>query len=229
MKLKMNKFHKDESYLPRIDKGQKNLFFEQHFIIEFVITLILLITVLVLFTHFIKMIEARNGVQLFDPILSLFKPSNLSVFIFFIIYLSIIIGLFNLLYDLPRLIFVLQVYTLLMMIRILTLYLIPLNPPSDMIPLIDPIVQNIGTGQLLTKDLFFSGHTALMFLLFLSARNKKLKVSFFICFIIIAIALLIQHVHYTIDVVSAPFFTYTSYRFVVLSKNKYLFKKTTNL
>ncbi len=229
MKLEMNKFHRDGSYLLRNDKGLKNLFFEKHFIIEFVITIILLVTVLVLFTHFIKIIEARKGVQLFDPILSLFKPRNLSVFIFFIIYLSIVIGLFNLLYDFPRLIFVLQVYTLLIMIRILTLYLVPLNPPSDMIPLIDPIVQNIGAGQLLTKDLFFSGHTATMFLLFLSARNKKLKVSFLVCFIIIAISLLIQHVHYSIDVVSAPFFTYTAYRIVILSKKNISFIKATNI
>lgn len=211
------------SYWDLTKKNWKEYFVVRTFLFEFVITLVLISIVLFFFSHFINAVEARNGVQLNDPILKLFYPLDLSVFIFGIIYLSIIIGIISLLNDPSKLIFALQVYMVMIIIRIATLYMVPLNAPEKMIPLIDPIVQNIGTGRLLTKDLFFSGHTATMFLLFLVAETKKLKIIFFSCFIIIAAAVLIQHVHYTIDVIAAPFFTYTAYRIVFLIKEKYQF------
>jgi len=189
--------------------------------IELCITLFMLVATLVFFTHFINAIEARNGVELNDPVLRLFNPIDLSGFIFSIIYISIIIGLITLISFPKRLVFALQVYTLVVLVRIITLYLTPLCPPEHMIPLIDPVVKNFGTGQLLTKDLFFSGHTATMFFLFLVSENKKMKSIFFSGFIIIAIAVLLQHVHYTIDVVAAPFFTYTAFRIITLLRNNY--------
>ncbi|MEJ2614923.1 MAG: phosphatase PAP2-related protein [Ignavibacteriaceae bacterium] len=175
----------------------------------------------VYYPHFINAIEARNGVELNDPVLKLFRPIDLSVFIFSVIYVSIIIGLITLLNTPRRLMFALQVYALVVLVRIITLYLTPLNAPPNMIPLVDPIVNNLGTGQLLTKDLFFSGHTATMFFLFLVSENKKMRLFFFFGFVIIAIAVVLQHVHYTIDVVAAPFFTYTAFRIVSLLRNNY--------
>ncbi len=211
----------ENSYWGLAKKNWKEYFIVRTLLFELIITLILISTVLIYFSHFINTIEARNGVQLNDPILKLFNPVDLSDFIFGIIYLSIVIGIISLLNEPAKLIFALQVYAVMVIIRIATLYLVSLNAPENMIPLVDPIVQNIGTGQLLTKDLFFSGHTATMFLLFLVINNKKLKVIFLSCFLIIAVALLIQHVHYTIDVVAAPFFTYVAYRIIFLIKEKY--------
>ena len=212
----------ENSNLSISKKSWRKYLHNSKYLIEFIITLILLIGILIFFSHFIDTIEARNGIQLNDPILKLFAPINLSVLIFGIIYLSILIGIISLFNDPPQLIFALQVYVIMLAVRIVTLYLTPLNAPANMIPLIDPVVQNFGTGQLLTKDLFFSGHTATMFLLFLVMNNKKLKIIFFILFILVAAAVLIQHVHYSIDVVAAPFFTYAAYRIVLLFKEKYL-------
>ena len=211
----------ENSYWDLTKRNWKEYFTENAFLFEFVVTFVLITTILISFSHFINAVEARNGVQLNDPLLKLFNPVDLSGFIFGIIYFSIIIGIISLLNDPAKLIFALQVYSVMMIIRIATLYLVPLNAPEKMIPLVDPIVQKIGTGQLLTKDLFFSGHTATMFLLFLVITNKKLKVIFFSCFVIVAAAVLIQHVHYTIDVIAAPFFTYAAYRIVLLIKQKY--------
>ena len=217
----MGKNNSENSYFIKLKKNWQNYLSGNNSWTEPVVTLILLIATLIFFTHFINAVEARNGVELNDPVLKLFHPIDLSGFIFSIIYLSIIIGLITLLVDPKRLVIALQVYTLIVMVRIITLYLTPLNAPGNMIPLIDPIVNNFGTGQLLTKDLFFSGHTATLFLLFLVSENKKIKLIFLLGFVIIAIAVLLQHVHYTIDVVAAPFFTYTAFRIILLSRKRF--------
>jgi hypothetical protein len=94
------------------------------------------------------------------------------------------------------------------------MYLVPLNPPPGMIPLGDPFVEYFGTGRLLTKDLFFSGHTATIFLFYLVSdpARRGLKIIFLICTVLVAVFVLLQHVHYTIDVASAPFFTFSAYK-----------------
>ncbi len=116
-----------------------------------------------------------------------------------------------------------QTYSLIAFLRLLTIYLLPLDAPPTIIPLKDPFVEFFGGGNTLLKDLFFSGHTATMFLFFLLVNNK-LKIVFFISTILVAIFVLIQHVHYTIDVVAAPFFTYGSYKFISFINRNYLIK-----
>lgn len=219
----MDKNNSENSYLIQFKQNWISYLSENNSWIELGLTLILLIATLIFFTHFINSIEARNGAILNDPILKLFKPVDLSGLIFSIIYISIITGLISFLTNPKKLMFAFQVYTLVVLVRILTLYLTPLNAPGNMIPLVDPIVKNLGTGRLLTKDLFFSGHTATMFFLFLVSGNKKMKILFFSGFIIIAIAVLLQHVHYTIDVFAAPFFTYASFRMILLIRKNFKF------
>ena len=221
----MKKNNSEHSYSTRLRLNWIDYLSTRNSKIELSITLILLIATLVFFTHFINAVEARKGVELNDPILKLFNPINLSGFIFSIIYISIILSLIIFLSEPDRFVFAMQVYSLMVMIRIITLYLVPLNAPGNMMPLVDPLVTNLGTGRLLTKDLFFSGHTATMFLLFLVSGGKKTRIFFFCGFIIIGIAVLLQHVHYTIDVIAAPFFTYTSFRIILSIRGKFGLKR----
>lgn len=59
------------------------------------------------------------------------------------------------------------------------------------------------------NDLFFSGHTALPFLLGLIFwKYKTLRYFFFAASCIAGASVLLSHVHYTIDVLAAPFITY---------------------
>ncbi|RPI61892.1 MAG: hypothetical protein EHM44_07830, partial [Ignavibacteriales bacterium] len=112
-------------------------------------------------------------------------------------------------------------YTLMVAVRILAMYLLPLQPPEKMIILNDPLVEFFGTGQTLTKDLFFSGHTATLLILFLVSEKKIIKTVFLISTVTVAIAVLLQHVHYSIDVLAAVFFTYSCYRFLqTIKKNE---------
>jgi membrane-associated phospholipid phosphatase len=186
----------------------KDVFAHKKYRLQAIITLIVLAGVLACLTNFLNFIESRQGIILPDPILLYFKPINLTWLIFGLIYLSLILAVAELVKYPHKLIITLQAYSLLLIVRMTAMYLIPLNPPADMIPLNDPFVQYFGTGRLLTKDLFFSGHTATLFLLFLSAQNKILKILFLIFTITVGISVLLQHVHYSIDVFAAFFFTY---------------------
>ncbi len=63
-----------------------------------------------------------------------------------------------------------------------------------------------------TNDLFFSGHTAVPFLGFLLFKKDKIRYFFLASSVIMAMVVLLMHVHYTIDVLSAFFITYGSYK-----------------
>jgi len=183
---------------------------------EFLITIILLAAVLFSLTHFLDYVELRQGVVLPDPILDLFKPINLTWLTFGLIYCSLILAIILLAKNPVRLMFAIQVYIIFIIVRIAAMYLVPLNPPELMIQLNDPFVQFFGTGKLLTKDLFFSGHTATLFILFLVTEKKYFKYFFLAATIVVGLAVLLQHVHYSIDVFAAPFFTYVCYKLVSL-------------
>ncbi len=196
----------------------KNFLTEKRNKAELITTVLLLAVILTFLANFLNFIEARKGVVLSDPILNLFDPINLTWLIFALIYISIIAAVINLWNNPKKLLFAIQLYILMVVVRIAAMYLLPLEPPATMIVLKDPFVEFFGTGQTLTKDLFFSGHTATLFILFLVSEKKIIKAVFMISTILVAIAVLLQHVHYTIDVFAAVFFTYTCYR--ILKKIK---------
>ena len=100
-----------------------------------------------------------------------------------------------------------------MISRIITISIVPLNPPQHLIPLIDPLInKTFYDGVFITKDLFYSGHTATMLLIFFCMENKILKLVGLLAAILVGGMVLVQHIHYTVDVLVVPFFTYTIYR-----------------
>jgi membrane-associated phospholipid phosphatase len=188
---------------------------------KLLISVIILGAVLYFYSGFLNYVETREGFSFSDPVLNLFHPVDLTWLIFIIIYVSLLSGIIILVRNPVRLIFALQVYTVLILFRIAAMYSLPFNPPPAMIPLNDPFVQFFGSGKLLTKDLFFSGHTATLFLLFLVIDKKPYKQIFLIFTIIIGFSVILQHVHYFIDVLAAPFFTFGSYRLVKSIREKF--------
>ena len=190
-------------------------------ILELLISIVILVITLSFYTNFLNYIEARTGVILPDPILALFNPIDFTWLTFGIIYISLFVAIISLIQYPKQLTFAIQVYFVMILFRIAAMYSLPLEPPALMIALNDPLVEIAGTGKLLTKDLFFSGHTATLFLLFLVSKRKTFKYLFLICTVLVAICVLLQHVHYTIDVLAAPFFSYASYRIMLLFRNKF--------
>lgn len=189
----------------------KNKFSEKEFRNEFLIVLCFLIFALVSLSNFLLYNELRIGTTLYDPVLNLYSPVNVTWITFLIIYIGLIIAI-NYLLKFPELLTLgFLAYSITALMRLIAMYTLPLSPPVNMIPLNDPFVQLFGTGNILLKDLFFSGHTATLYLLYLIIENKRLKVLFLFLTVAVAICVLIQHVHYTVDVLAAPFFTYGSF------------------
>ncbi len=185
-------------------------------------TVPLLVLTLLSLTRFLNWAEARPGVRYGDPILALYTPIDCTWVAFLLIYAGILIGVGFLAWNPDELLLALQAYVIMVAFRIVAMFLLPLDPPALLIPLQDPFVQYLGTGKLLTKDLFFSGHTSTLFLLFLTARGARLKTIFLVCTVGVAISVLLQHVHYSVDVFVAPFFAYAAYRVALAIDRKFL-------
>ena len=192
---------------------------------ELIITVLFLVVILFIFPNFLAFVEERQGVILADPILELFNPIDLTWLTFGLIYISLIVAIFSFATKPEILLLALQSYSLLVIFRIMVMYSTPFDAPEGLILLNDPFVQFFGSGEVLTKDLFFSGHTATLFLLFLVSDKKHLKIIFLISTVLVGIAVLLQHVHYTIDVLAAPFFAYSSYKIAEIINERITFNK----
>jgi hypothetical protein len=174
--------------------------------------LVIMLLVVVINPYFFNYIQHRSGIVLNDWLLNFIPQYDVSIPIFCILWSVVILAIFRAIQD-PHFLIVCGWACLLLFIsRIISISLVPLSLPKGLIHLHDPITDLFYGNQLITKDLFYSGHTATMFLIYLCLQNKYDKAYALISTIAIAVLLLVQHVHYTIDVVAAPIFTYLLYR-----------------
>lgn len=178
---------------------------------------VLFITILLLLPHFFSVIEARKGIQLNDWLLPWIPARDFSVTIFIFVWstsLLIIIRCFQQPSIFLKAIYLIIAITL---ARVITISLFPLDPPTGLIILKDPLT-SLSYGGLrvfITKDLFFSGHTANLFMFYLCLQKKRDKQFALFATIMVGSLVLVQHVHYSIDVLMAILFTYM---LVALSK-----------
>lgn len=172
----------------------------------------ILFTILSLLPHFFARIEKRQGIVLNDWVLAAIPPHNVSVFIFVIIWGMGLLILFRAIYK-PE-IYVTYVWALIFVsiIRMITISLFALDPPAGLIPLVDPLTGVFYGGANITKDLFFSGHIATVTLIFLCLEKRNDKIVAFLSIIAIACLLIVQHIHYTIDILASPIITTTCYK-----------------
>ncbi|CAN5386887.1 hypothetical protein BH10BAC6_BH10BAC6_03370 [soil metagenome] len=167
------------------------------------------------FSFFLGMVERRSGVVLADPLLAAFPAHDLTWPIFVIIYGSLVVAIVVLMRDPMRLLLALRAYVALVLIRMLCMWAVPLEPPLDMIPLVDPLVQAVtGAREALSRDLFFSGHTSILTLLACVMPQRRLQILFIVLASMMGCFVLLQHVHYTIDVLVAPMAAYAAYKLI---------------
>lgn len=162
--------------------------------------------------YFFCEIEKRNGRVLNDRILAHLPVYNVSVFIFILLYGSLLwmaVKLFN---NPVAVLTIFWGYTILSVFRMITISLVALNPPNGIIVLSDPFSVLFYHNQHVTKDLFFSGHTSIICLVTLCLPVKNQQFKGFILAFLMAVLLLIQHAHYAIDVLAAPVFSWISYQ-----------------
>lgn len=172
--------------------------------------LIVWVAVLISFPFFFDYIENRNGIQLNDFILNSIPAYDVSLPTFLIIWSMFMVFLYRAIYDPTLLLLFLWGFIFLSISRFISIYLVPLNPPEQLIALRDPIT-NIFYGKkhgFITKDLFYSGHTSTQFLMCLCFTKRSDKILALISTVLVGTLVLIQHVHYSIDVIAAPILTY---------------------
>lgn len=192
-----------------LEKSWVNAWADRNYRIKFSIAAILFIAVLLCYPYFFAAIQHRaTSTILHDPILHILPSLNMSACIFPLIYVTVALGVFraaqspslSLLFIWASLFFSLS--------RIITITLVPLSPPPGFVPLVDPVLVAFYGHNQITKDLFYSGHTGSVFLICLMLQKKIEKLMALVATVLVGILLLIQHIHYTIDVLFAPFFVY---------------------
>ena len=108
-------------------------------------------------------------------------------------------------------------YALTNVFKMLTLYVTPLDKPKGYTPLVDCVSCHfMGKSETYGKDLFFSGHTALASLCVLHASSNFLFFVLIVNFAVVVVALCVNRVHYTIDIIVAPFVAYGCHRMIDL-------------
>jgi len=175
---------------------------------------ILITIIMCMLPSFFNLIEKRNGIVINDFVLASIPAHNVSWAIFTIIWG---VGLYALYRALQKpSIFITYIWALIFVtiLRVLTISIVPLDPPIGLIGLTDPLTGVFYGESDITKDLFFSGHTSVLFLTFLCLERKTDKILALAATTIAAVLLLVQHVHYTIDVIAAPIIVYPIYRLV---------------
>jgi len=174
--------------------------------------IILLVALILAMPYFFDHIELRDGTLLYDPVLNALPAIDLSTPVFICIWGTAGLWVYRSVANPTIMISALYGFILLIFARMFTILLFPLDAPHSLIPLVDPLSSiAYGNSTFITKDLFFSGHTSSQFLLFLCFQNRSDKYLALLSTLLVGLMVLIQHVHYSIDVLAAPLFTSICY------------------
>ncbi|MBL0026256.1 MAG: hypothetical protein IPO98_15275 [Saprospiraceae bacterium] len=192
---------------------------------NFVLLVIIGTSFVSIFTRYMIWNESRDGMIFNDPILSLFTPVDLSRITMFMTLLPVTIGMLFIFRKPAGTVYFFFIAIFICTLRTFTLYCVPLEPPFGIIPLTDPVIEKLFYGNnVLLKDLFFSGHTANIIIIGLLIESRKYKCIIFTCAAMVGLMLMIQHVHFSIDVFAAPFFAVAAYKLSVYLAHKTLLK-----
>lgn len=190
----------------------KQAWSNHYFRLQLILSVLIIISFGFIFPWFFDFLEAREGPQLRDRLLHLFPSADISWTIFFFLYTGIAIAMSQLIKLPVQLLIAFETYCLVTLLRMLSITLFPLNPPEGYIPLHEPFAQLfVNDHRIISKDLFFSGHMATICSLFFALANRRIRYIVLICIAGVALGVLVQHVHYTIDVLFAPVATFACY------------------
>ena len=190
----------------------RDLFRGEH-LVSLVIALVLLGGAYVA-EHFANLYELEysqrpTSVYVGDLLLDNLPVVDLNFIIIELAFLSIVFGT-AFVFSRPRyILFSLKAVALFIVIRALFVSLthVGIYPGS-----LDPgagFLNGIYTYLNLQKGFFFSGHTGLPFLIALIFwENRRARITLVLLSSVFAVAVLLAHIHYSIDVLAAPFMAY---------------------
>ena len=192
---------------------------EKYFGLKYVVNLSVLFSLYMLIVQFLVWNRFRSGAILQDPVQQLFTPRDFSFWVFSFTYLCAITFVIYIAARPRDFYHASRAFTFVFVLRAVFIYTIPLLPPIDTIPLRDPfLVFLVGEKKDILNDLFYSGHLTDLSIFIFCCRAKPLKYFYIVAALIVAVMLVWQHVHYTADVLAAPFFAYVFY--ALLAKNQ---------
>lgn len=207
MKEKMNEF--------------KTLFSNKKFLGSVALTLSFLAVALII--NFFAGIYATESASssVTDIILSNTRAYDLDALFVYGTFLLVVFVVLVSVYKPERIPFVGKSVALFMIIRSAFVSMTHLGPFPSQIVIHSDLLSKLSFGG----DLFFSGHTGIPFLMALVFwHNKILRYIFIFVSLCFGVIVLLAHLHYTIDVMSAFFITYTIFHIC-----EFLFQKDRRL
>jgi len=175
---------------------------------------LLFVVLLSLVPGFFLYIQQRPGAVVADPLLALVPRHDVAVPIFVAMYGACVVALGWLGRHPALLLRGLWAYLLLAALRMATIWALPLLPPEGLLAMPDPflaLVYHTEASEAMTKDLFFSGHTSTVVLLALAVRGRWWRTGLALAALAVGLLVLVQRVHYSYDVLAAPFFAWLAY------------------
>jgi len=184
-------------------------FQNKSFAVQLIVTSVAILIIISLLPYFFHaIIGPRPGTSINDFVLTAFTPHDFSWVIFGLIYSSLAITLQGVFRKPDRVLLGLKCFLILTLLRMVAMYVFTLEAPAGIIPLHDPLLDVVAYGgKVFNKDLFFSGHVATLTLFVLLEERPIVKRILLLNSLLVAGFILVQHVHYTIDVLVAPFIT----------------------
>lgn len=178
----------------------------------FFILLSCTILILILFNQFLSYTPYSTCYHLQDPVHAWVKPIDFSAWILPLTYVPVLV--FILVYrEMTRMHLLLIAFSVTQVARMASIYMFPFCEPVGAIRLEDGLLNTFFyPNGYCPYDLFYSGHTATLFLLCLFS-NGGWRWFFMLLTCSVATMLVLQRVHYTIDILMAFPATWMIYRF----------------
>ena len=177
-----------------------------------VATLIAALPVVLALPQFFRWLQTKDAIRPPEPLLQHLPAMDLSVPLFVLVYGPVLFALVLLWGDPHRLVRAMQAYVLLLLLRMLSMALVTLETPPDLVSLHDPLIQVFYPGhEPYTRDLFFSGHVATTCLLAWAVPGAKARALLAGAAVLVAVGVLVQHIHWTVDVLAAPLFAWVAW------------------
>lgn len=203
-------------------KSYKTYFTDKKFIVSFLVAIFFLAISLVIQFYAGTYATESASSPVTDIVLSNIQTFDLDgIFVYGSLAL-LLFGIFITIWRPKQMPFVVKSVAMFILVRSFFISLTHIGPFPTQIIIHSDWLSKLTFGG----DLFFSGHTGLPFLLALIFWHNKIVRNIFLSFsIFFAAVVLMAHMHYTIDVVSAYFITYTIFHICerLFKKDRLLF------